>query len=438
MDKNIEINTEFAAALDVLENTSRHIFITGKAGTGKSTLLEYFRDRTEKLVVVLASTGVSAVNVKGETIHSFFGFKPDITPEKVRKIRSRKRSALYKNIDTIIIDEVSMVRADLMDCVDVFLRLNGRDPDLPFGGTQMVFIGDMYQLPPVVPPSDRGLFGRRYESAYFFSSDVFKKIDLEYVELVKIYRQKDEKLIDILNGIRDNTISEEDLCMLNRSSDPCVNISDLDQYVYMAPTNRLSAGINRHQLRILNAEEYVYEAKVEGAFDSRFLPADPELRIKRGAQVMLIKNDEYGRWVNGTIGHLVDIKKEDPDDILLVNLPDGDIAEIKPCKWEVFHFKYNPDIGEIESEVKGHVVQYPLKLAWAITIHKSQGKTFNKAVIDVTGGLFACGQLYVALSRCRSLKDIILKRPVRREHILVDRRIKNFLAGLKNGTTRVS
>ena len=423
----IEINKEFRKALDLLENTSQNVFITGRAGTGKSTLLDYFRSITKKDIVVLAPTGVSAVNVKGETIHSFFHFKPNITLDKVKKIRNSK---VYKKIDMIIIDEISMVRADLLDCVDKFLRLNGKNPKKPFGGIQMVFIGDLYQLPPVVTGMEKKIFTSFYKSSYFFGSNVFSRenFSMEFIELEKIYRQKDQKFINLLNAIRNNTITEEDLKILNRRIKPDLKIEDLEYYIYLTPTNRIAQRINQAQLNRIQKDLYVYKGTIKGEFQEKYLPADFELKIKVGAQVMLLNNDEFGRWVNGTIGKVVDIKEDKGnDDIIYVKLPEGNIEEIKPHKWELFHFQLNSETKKLESEVIGDFIQYPLKLAWAITIHKSQGKTFDRVIIDISGGIFAYGQVYVALSRCRSLEGIILTKPIKKKHIFMDREIVDFL-----------
>lgn len=428
MKFTVELNKEFKKALSLLENTSKNVFITGKAGTGKSTLLEYFRSKTGKKVVVLAPTGVAAVNVKGETIHSFFKFRPNITLENIKKIRSRKTSAIYRKLNMIIIDEVSMVRADLLDCVDKFLRLNGKSSRLPFGGVQMVFIGDLYQLPPVVLGKEKNIFKSHYKSCYFFGSRVFQDFEMEFVELEKVYRQKDEKFLSLLNAIRNNTVTEKEMEIINERLVPDLKIENLDYYVYLTPTNRLAAGINDAQLNRIKSKLHVYEGEVKGEFDEKYLPTDRKLKMKKSSQVMLLNNDEYGRWVNGTIAKVVQIKRgEGGQDIICVELPEGNIEQIAPRKWELFHYQLNPETELLETETVGHFIQYPLKLAWAITIHKSQGKTFDKAVIDISGGIFACGQIYVALSRCRTLEGIILKKPINKKHIFMDREIVNFL-----------
>ncbi len=429
MNNNIELNEEFLKALHLLEKTSRNMFITGKAGTGKSTLLDYFRNTTKRKVVVLAPTGVAAVNVRGETIHSFFRFRSNVNLEKIKKIKSKKARAIYYKTDIIIIDEVSMVRADLLDCVDKFLRLNGKTSHLPFGGTQMVFIGDLYQLPPVVLGKEKNIFNSYYKSSYFFSAKVFDVFRMEFVELQKIYRQKDENFVNILNSIRNNTITEEYLKILNCRVKPSFKTEKLNGAVYLTSTNRLATTINHTQLNELKSELFIYRGEIEGEFDKKYLPTDYELQVKEGAQVILLNNDAFGRWVNGTIAKIVGIKKETQGlaDTILVKLPGGNIEKVNPYKWELFHFEFNSKIQILENKVVGKFVQYPLKLAWAITIHKSQGKTFDKVIIDVSGGIFAYGQTYVALSRCTSLEGITLTHPIKEKHIFTDYRIVNFM-----------
>lgn len=424
---SIELNEQFKKAIDLMENTDKNIFITGKAGTGKSTLLNYFRSITRKKVVVLAPTGVSALNIGGETIHSFFGFKPNITIQNINRLSPKKRK-LYEELDTIVIDEISMVRSDLLDCVDYFLRLNGREKGEPFGGIQMIFIGDLYQLPPVVTSKEKRFFTERYKSQYFFDADVFKEVSLEFIELEKVYRQKDERFIRLLNEIRNNTITEESLALLN-SRVGLEPPPDSDYTVYLTPLNETADKINREKLGKLRGKLYTWEAYIEGDFEEGSYPADLVLQIKKGAQVMMLNNDSKGRWVNGSIGKVVGIRssKGIEDDVIEVQFPDGNIEDILPYTWEIFHYRYNEKTKTIETEEVGSFTQYPMKLAWAVTIHKSQGKTFDKVIIDLARGVFAPGQIYVALSRCTSFEGIFLKKPIKKSHILLDRRIVEFL-----------
>ncbi|MEN6560587.1 MAG: AAA family ATPase [Acidobacteriota bacterium] len=462
-----------------MEGTSRHVFITGKAGTGKSTLLELWRNQTLKKIAVLAPTGVAALNVRGQTIHSFFGFKPDVTPESVRKLPKARgatadRIALYRNLDAIVIDEVSMVRADLMDCVEKFLRLNGPRPKERFGGLQMIFIGDLYQLPPVVTGEERGLFapdpmslrrgfasraasgagGRasssapssasspalltsgasapRYESPYFFSARIFSEpgFDMDFIELEKVYRQSDAVFIGLLNAIRNRQVDDAHLALLNSRLDPAFVPPDDRFYITLTSTNDLAAARNREKLAALSGRARRYEGLIDGEFDRRSLPTEEALELKPGAQVMLLTNDRKGRWVNGTIGRVARIRKSediDADDIVTVELPGGAEVDVTPNTWELFRFQYDAEEDRIDSEAVGAFTQYPLRLAWAVTIHKSQGKTFDRVVVDIGRGTFAHGQVYVALSRCTSFEGLVLRTPIRRGHILMDWRIVRFL-----------
>lgn len=423
----IELNDQFQKALEVMES-GRNVFITGKAGTGKSTLLSYFRTHTGKKIVTLAPTGVAALNIQGETIHSFFGFKPDITPGKIKKLKKRKK--IYQKLDAIIIDEISMVRADLLDCVDKFMRLNGPDSKKPFGGTQMIFIGDLYQLPPVVTNREREMFKLIYESPYFFSADVFTKLGMEYIELEKVYRQKDEIFKDLLNAVRNNSITDRDLRLLNSRVGQDLSCTEKNGYeVHLVTTNLMAAIINDDYLAKLKTSIHTSQAEINGDFKRESYPTNEELKFGIGSQVMLLNNDNRGRWVNGSIGVIQEIRGIGVYEIvtIIVKLSSGEQVEVEPFTWEIFHFDYDEKAGTVESEIVGSFTQYPLKLAWAITIHKSQGKTFEKVTIDMGNGAFAHGQTYVALSRCTSLEGIALKKPIKRSHIIMDRKIVDFL-----------
>jgi len=422
----IELNKQFLTALELMEHTRRHLLITGRAGTGKSTLLEYFRRHTDKRAVFLAPTGVAAVNIHGQTIHSFFGFKPNVTPTSIRKIRSKKRASLYQKLGSIVIDEISMVRADLLDCVERFLKLHGPEKDQPFGGVQMIFIGDLYQLPPVVTSREKELFRDHYKSPYFFSARAFEGLDMAFVELEKIYRQRDEEFIDILNAIRNRTVTDDALAVLNRRCDSEFVPPKGDFYIYLTSTNRLADSINEEHLEKLRGKIWISRALISGEFSREYLPTAPEVKLKKGAQIMLLNNDLYGRWVNGTIGRVSKFdRNEENDEIIIARLDNGREVEIGMYTWEIF--SYFLENGELSSKVVGSFTQYPVRLAFAVTIHKSQGKTFTKAVIDVGRGTFAHGQMYVALSRCASMGGIVLKQPVRRNHILMDWRVVRFL-----------
>ncbi len=427
----IDKTPEFLRAFEMFEHSSRNIFLTGRAGTGKSTLLQYFRSSTRKNVAVLAPTGVAAVNIKGQTIHSFFGFKPDITPQATDEIHLRRgKRELYRNLHAIIIDEVSMVRADLLDCIDAFLRKHGPDKKKPFGGIQVILIGDLYQLPPVVTSADREIFGGLYPSPYFFDAKVFAACEFELLELEKIYRQTEDRFIRLLNAVRDNAVRPEDLALLNLRYKPDFEPPPEDFYVYLTTTNDLADSINRTRLAAIKGKVYEYGGEINGEFETKNLPTHQELQLKFGAQVMLLNNDPMGRWVNGSIGHIVDIIHAE-EDAVRVRLADGQDVDVSPFTWEMYRFVYDKELDRVESESIGAFRQYPLRLAWAVTIHKSQGKTFPKLVIDVGRGTFSHGQSYVALSRCTSLEGIVLKRPFLRQHILLDPRVTEFLENFK-------
>jgi len=424
----IELNPLFKQALKLMEETNENIFITGRAGTGKSTLLDYFRSTTKKNIVVLAPTGVAAVNVSGQTVHSFFGFKPGVTVEQARKKAKKKTSAVYKKLDAIVIDEVSMVRADLLDCVDQFLRINGKISGVPFGSTQMIFIGDLYQIPPVVIGHERETFRSYYKSEHFFDAKVFNDVDVKYLELEKIYRQTDEKFIELLNKIRNKTVDDKDVEMINKRY-----FEDEDNLpgdaICLTTTNAMADERNKAELARLRGKPRAFEAEIEGKFDEKHFPAEKVLKLKKRAQVMLLNNDPVGRWVNGTIATVNELK----NDYLSVELPDGSIEELAPFKWSIYNFSWNKGTHSVDAETIGTFKQYPVKLAWAITIHKSQGKTFDDVVIDIGRGTFTPGQLYVAISRCRSFDGIFLKKKIKKSNIWTDWRVVKFVTEYQYG-----
>jgi ATP-dependent DNA helicase PIF1 len=424
----IELNEQFRNALSLMEHTTRSVFVTGRAGTGKSTLLSYFRQMTRKKVAVVAPTGVAALNVRGQTIHSFFGFKPNITLEKVRRLRNRDENKnIYRKLETIVVDEISMVRADLLDCVDRFLRLNGPNPDLPFGGIQMVFFGDLYQLPPVVSGAENEAFKSLYETPYFYSAHSFQPLKMEFIELEKVYRQHDQDFISLLNAIRNNSITEDGLRRLNKRYIPDFEPPRGEMYIYLTTTNDMAGQINDDRLSKLKTPLYTLKADVEGDFGNEYLPTKIDLQVKVDAQIMMLNNDPEERWVNGTIGRVVEINESGSSPVIVAELTGSETVEISPFTWEIFRF-FVAD-GQLQSEVIGRFKQYPLMLAWAVTIHKSQGKTFDRVVIDIGKGTFAHGQTYVALSRCTTLEGLVLKRPLLKRHVLADYRIMKFLTG---------
>ncbi|MBU1083952.1 MAG: AAA family ATPase, partial [Candidatus Omnitrophica bacterium] len=414
---------EFSSVFDTIENTGRSIFLTGKAGTGKSTFIQYFRQKTRKNIVVLAPTGVAAIKARGQTIHSFFRLPPRfIQEEHIKRLRN---SDTMRRVDTIVIDEASMIRADILDGIDRSLRVNRGRYDEPFGGVQMVLIGDLFQLPPVVDREMSGIMSQRYDTPYFFSANVLKDTGIRCFELTKIYRQKSMAFINILNKIRIRDITERDIDIINTR---CRAQEEKDGVVTLTVTNIQAKNINDAKLGELENDEYGYEAEVTGKFDRSAYPADHDIRLKKGAQVILIKNDPQKRWVNGTLGEIYNVFR----DKIEIRI-EGEIYELKKEKWENISYIYDRDTDKIEEEVTGSFSQYPLKLAWAITIHKSQGQTFSRVNIDVGRGAFAHGQVYVALSRCRDLDGITLTRPISARDIIFDERVYEFMDGAVRG-----
>jgi ATP-dependent DNA helicase PIF1 len=430
----LDINANFQDILDELQSGEDHLFITGRAGTGKSTLLTHFRANSLQKIVVLAPTGVASLNVQGQTIHSFFGFAPQITPEQARKEHPNESShKLIEELDMIIIDESSMLRADLLDSIDQALRQYG-NAEKPFGGKRMVFIGDLYQLPPVVTSEERENFQEEYASPYFFDAKVFRECQIKLKELEKVYRQKDDIFIQLLNKIRDNSIAKEDLQHLNGRFDKFYQAFKKPNEITLCTTNAAANRINLEQLEMLGGKKMKYAGEKEGEF-IRQLPTHEKLELKIGAQVMLINNDSMKRWVNGSTGKIIGTSWNDEVscDVLLVELSNGKKVEVTPYTWETNQYFFDEKSNTVESERLGAFTQYPIKLAWAVTIHKSQGKTFDHVVLDIGRGTFAHGQIYVALSRCTSMEGLTLRQPLLPKHIWSDQRIQYFLKGQSEG-----
>jgi ATP-dependent exoDNAse (exonuclease V) alpha subunit len=422
----LELNADFQYALDLLEKTSKNLFITGRAGTGKSTLLHLFRNTTRKKCVVLAPTGVAALNVQGQTIHSFFGFPAKFFGSE--EIKKRRDVRLYKKMEVLIIDEISMVRAEMIDHIDRFLRIN-RENIQPFGGVQVVFFGDMFQLPPILAtPEEQHFFRSYYDSPYFFSAKVFSALtggfQMEMMEMLKVYRQEARHFIRLLDAVRVGQTDYDDLEDLNQRHIP--NFNEKDYFITLSTRNSVVDDINSRELRHLPTPEFSFIAEVTGNFDPKQFPTEGVLKLKLGAQVMFIKNDIKREYVNGTIGKIIRL---DNDRITVqVEERDGAIKniEVEKQSWEILRYTLNDEGTGITTETIGSFKQYPLRLAWAITIHKSQGKTFDRVIIDLSGGAFESGQAYVALSRCRTLEGIVLKRPIRPQDIITDDRIVDF------------
>lgn len=425
-ESKIEISEEWKQLLDIFEDTNESVFLTGRAGTGKSTLIQYFRNHSKKNIAVLAYTGVAAVNIQGQTIHSFFGFRPGITEERVH-VHFDHENLLYKKLDTIIIDEISMVRADLFDCLEKFLRLNGPKPKQPFGGVQMILVGDLYQLEPVTPDEEKELFKTYYPSPFFFDSKAFQKIPFHKFMLKKVYRQTDENFIQILDAVRLAKLTPQELESLNDSCFQEVTYDKHGGHIFLVTTNRTAERINLHRLDKLKSKLFTFKGILSGKFREKNLPTELELRLKEGACVMLLNNDTESRWVNGDIATIHKIKPEDGTARIFVELEDKTVTEVLPFIWEEIRYFYNKELKRIDSEVIGTFTQYPLRLAWAVTIHKGQGKTFDKVVVDFGRGTFAHGQAYVALSRSRSLEGLVLRVPLEERHIFINRRVAEFM-----------
>lgn len=425
----LQLTDDFRHALDVLEKTDNSLFVTGKAGTGKSTLLQLFRNTTRKKCAVLAPTGVAALNVQGQTIHSFFGFPPRIiTPKEAgQKVMRKDLLRMYKNLEVLIIDEISMVRADMLDGMDKFLRVN-RENFRPFGGVQVVFFGDLFQLPPVVTrdPVEAAYFQDYYETPYFFSAKIFQEPDfqLENLELRKVYRQESRHFLRLLEAVRVNEIDHDDLEDLNERHVP--DFKETDGYITLCSRNNTADNINRRELSLLPEKEFEFLAEVKGQFDPKLYPTEAALILKKNAQVMFVRNDlEQRQFVNGTIGKIIELDK---DTIIVQTEEHGGKKrkiEVPKSEWEIIRYKGSA-MGGLETETVGSFTQYPLKLAWAITIHKSQGKTFDRVLIDLGGGAFEHGQLYVALSRCRTLEGIVLRQRIRPQDVITDERVVEF------------
>ena len=435
-------NKEFQDALNLIQYTRQSVFLTGKAGTGKSTFLRYICEHTKKKHVVLAPTGIAAINAGGSTLHSFFKLpfypllpdNPDFSLQRGRIHEffkyTKPHRKLLEELELIIIDEISMVRADIIDAVDRILRVYSRNLREPFGGKQILLVGDVFQLEPVVKGDEREILNRFYPTPYFFSARVFNQIDLVSIELQKVYRQTDATFVGVLDHIRNNTVGATDLQLLNTRYGTQIEESEADMYITLATRRDNVDHINDKKLAELPGEPVTFSGEITGDFPESSLPTSQELVLKPGAQIIFIKNDFDRRWVNGTI---VIISGFDPfEETLYVITDDGKECDVKRESWRNIRYKYNEEKKQIEEEELGTFTQYPIRLAWAITIHKSQGLTFSRAVIDFTGGVFAGGQAYVALSRCTSLEGIQLKKPVSRADVFVRPEIIGFAERFNN------
>ena len=425
--------------------TGKSVFLTGKAGTGKTTFLKHLTSTTTKRFVVLAPTGVAAINAGGSTIHSFFQlplcpYLPDVkeliteyqTPERYRSLR-KERIKIIRTLDLLIIDEISMVRADLLDAVDMTLRRYRRN-DRPFGGVQLLMIGDAQQLSPVVKESERPFMAQVYPSPYFFHAKALQNMEYVTIELQKVYRQKDSDFLDVLNAVRENRITADVLKVLNSRVHA---YDDDDDTIRLTTHNAQADAVNLRKLEMLPDEVKMFEADIEGDFPENSYPADFILSLKVGAQVMFIRNDSEGEYYNGKIGKVEEIGDKG---IIMVSDNEGNMIAVTPVEWENIQYTLDEQTGEIMPSVLGKFRQIPLKIAWAITIHKSQGLTFDRVIIDA-GAAFAFGQVYVALSRCRSLEGISLDSPISYSAICSDTHVSQFnsaIPDIRSVSSRIS
>lgn len=427
MTLSITLTDEFQLALSILESGG-NLFLTGKAGTGKSTLIRHFMANTNRNVVVAAPTGIAALNVDGHTIHRLFGFGTTTTLDDVRHGRHTpgRFAKAVKSLDTLIIDEASMVRADLFDKVTASLERFGPQPGRPFGGVQLVLVGDLLQLPPVVEDSLTEYFETHYQTPYFFSAESFRSDDFPTVALTTVFRQQgDDHLTSILNAVREGILLDHAREALNERVAPDFEPPGDELWLTLAPSNRIVQSRNKEQLARLAGDLFQSRARESGDLSSFEAPTDALLEFKVGAQIMMLNNDQSGRWVNGTLGRVAGVDLGEGALDITVELADGSHVDVQPHTWDVTR----PSVlaGKVTREVVGTYTQLPFKLAWAITIHKSQGQTLDRLVVDLTGGVFATGQLYVALSRATRLDGLVLKKPVEPRHLRMDRRIARFL-----------
>ena len=438
-------NQEWKQALQIIEYTRRSLFLTGKAGTGKSTFLRYVAQHTKKKYVILAPTGIAAINAGGQTLHSFFKlpFYPLLpndsrySPRNIRKTLkySGVTLKLLRELELIIIDEISMVRADIIDFIDKVLRIYCRNMREPFGGKQLLLVGDIFQLEPVIKEDEWRLMQPFYASAYFFSAKVWQQMQLVSIELCKVYRQSDSQFIAILDRIRQNHATEQDLAAINARVIPDDQFSKRNHNsleITLATRRDTVDWINEQELSKLDGDVTIFKGTIRGEFPLTSLPAPMELEVKPGAQVIFTRNDMEKRWVNGTIGIVTGIDVE--EGIIGVCDEDGNEYDVGEEQWENMRYTFDEKEQKIVEEQLGTFVQYPLRLAWAITVHKSQGLTFRQVKIDFSGGgAFAGGQTYVALSRCTSLKGITLEEPIRQTDIFVRPEVVSFAQRYNDG-----
>jgi ATP-dependent DNA helicase PIF1 len=414
---DIVLSAEQKALLKTMEGTRQHLFITGRAGAGKSVLLRHFREQTAKRVVVAAPTGIAALNVQGQTLHSLFKLAPKLHRSGDLAPNSRVCS-LLKRIDTLVIDEISMVRADLLDAVDERFR-EAFNNEKPFGGVQIIMFGDVYQLPPVVEEGLVPYFEAVHQGHFFFNALVWRKTEFKVYELSQVFRQKDPVFKDVLNAVRDGSVVDSQIAQLNVRSGIAI---PPEGTITLAPTNALVTNINQERLDLLPGEVREYQATISGEMKRSTFPTEERLQLKKGAQVVMLKNDKDSRWVNGSVGIVEDLL----DDKINVRVG-GIVYALERETWEEIAYSYDHDTQKVEAKPASSFTQYPVRLAWALTIHKSQGQTYDQIALDLTTATFAAGQLYVALSRATSLEGLYLKVPVKREYVMIEPKVTEFM-----------
>ena len=411
---------EFEAARAFIEAGKGHLFVTGKAGTGKSTLLRALREDGDASSVVLAPTGLAAVQVGGQTIHSFFGLPPRLV--KPEDIKVSRKLGIMRKLKTIVIDEVSMVRSDLMEGIDRCLRLSRKRPHDPFGGVRMVLFGDPHQLPPVVQEGELAAYLHdRFGGPFFFNAPGFRDSDAQLIELSTVFRQTGGPFLEALNGLREGNPSLATMELLNSRVHALADLPDRDAYVILTPTNAVAHELNQHFLTRLPGKDWIAEAEITGTYADGAHPTESSLLLKEGAKVIMLRNDADRRWVNGTLAKVSQLK----EDRVWVEI-DGDEHEVEPATWEAIRYDYDVKLDKIVEQVAGTFKQLPLRLAWALTIHKAQGLTLDRVYIDMRRGAFAHGQAYVALSRCRTLEGLAMARGLTRRDVIFDAAVTGY------------